>query len=247
MLRRISSNKTSFRPIAFGPGMNIILADQAEDASSTDSRNARGKTTLLLILSYMLGGNLPTQLRSLRGQEWTFNLTLDLAGHEVTASRSIDAGTVLTLAYPRDASTLVEPYLSEGTIRVSDWKDLLGLTLFRLDEPSEAGDRGISVRTLLSYVVRLEPGRDPLKVLPQQPAWSSRQHVAFMLGLDWHRVQALQTVARKLDALSAVATASQEGLLPKSRKRVRAVDPSLRTPTADGGLPVSDRQLPSTG
>lgn len=214
MLRRISSNKTSFRPISFDPGVNIILADRAEDASSTDSRNARGKTTLLLLLSYLLGGNLPTQLRPLQGQGWVFNLTLDLAGHEVTATRSIDAGTVLTLAYPTEASKLVEPYLTEGTIRVNDWKELLGLALFRLDEPSVAGDHGISVRTLLSYVVRLAPGRDPLKVVPQQPAWSSRQHVAFMLGLDWARVRTLQTIARKLDALKAVTTASQEGLLP---------------------------------
>lgn len=214
MLRRLSSNKASFRAINFAPGMNIILADRAEDASATDSRNARGKTTLLLIISYLLGGNLPTQLRPLQGDGWSFSLTLDLAGHVVTASRSIDNGAVLALSYPAEATGVIDPYLTEGAIRVADWKDLLGLTLFRLDDPSTTGDRGISVRTLLSYVVRLEPGRDPLKVVPQQPAWSSRQHVAFMLGLDWHRVQALQTLARKLDALKAVTAASQEGLLP---------------------------------
>lgn len=214
MLHRLVANKDSFQPIDFRPGMNVVLAERAEDAADTDSRNARGKTTLLLILNYILGGNLATQLKPLQGRDWTFSLTLDLFGSEVTVSRSLDAGSVLGVEHSPEVKTVLSAYVEEGTIRLDSWKELLGLAFFQLDGGEAQGRYGLSVRTLLSYVIRVEPGKDPLKVIPQQPAWSSRQHLAFMLGLDWHRVQTLQEIARKMDALSSLTTASSQGLLP---------------------------------
>src|SRR4051812_11248141 len=124
MLLRIHANKESFVPIDFVPGMNIVLAEQAEDAASTDSRNARGKTTLLLILNYLLGGNLPSQLRPLRGDDWEFTLTLTLGGHDVSVTRSLDNGSTLGFRYPAEGEALFRQYSSEGAIRLEDWKDL---------------------------------------------------------------------------------------------------------------------------
>ena len=213
MLRRITANKPSFLPINFTDGMNIVLADEAEDAVETDSRNAQGKTTLLLIINYLLGGNLASQLKPLQGQDWQFSLTLDLISGQVTVSRSLDAGNSLEIHATSDIEEIVSAYADGTTIRLDAWKDLLGLALFRLEPNDESGRYGLSVRTLLGYVVRTEAAKDPLKTFPQQPAWSSRQHLSFMLGLDWRRVQSLQEVGRKLDALGAVATAQEAGLL----------------------------------
>ncbi len=214
MLRRLAANKDSFQAIDFRPGMNVVLAERADDASDTDSRNARGKTTLLLILNYMLGGDLAKQLKPLQGRDWSFSLTLDLFGSEVTVSRSLDAGSTLSVEHQPEIKTTLSAYLEEGNIRLDAWKELLGLAFFRLDDVEAKGRYGLSVRTLLSYVIRVEPGKDPLKVIPQQAAWSSRQHLAFMLGLDWRRVKTLQEITRKLDALSALSTAGAQGLLP---------------------------------
>ena len=215
MLRRLWSNQTSFQPIDFHEGMNVILADQDPDAAQTDSRNARGKTTVLLIINYLLGGNLAGQLRPLQGQEWTFSLSLDLLDGQVTVSRSLDTpSAVLAIQSTDNLSELMAAYVDEGSIPLDSWKELLGLALFRLDHAEDAGRYGLSVRVLLSYVVRTEPGRDPLKAFTNQPGWSSRQHLAFMLGLDWHRVRSLQDLSRKLDALGAVTTAQEAGLLP---------------------------------
>lgn len=215
MLRRLWSNQTSFPPIDFHEGMNVILADQDPEAAQTDSRNARGKTTVLLVINYLLGGNLAGQLRPLHGQNWTFSLSLDVLDGQVTVSRSLDTpSAALAIQSTDNLRELMSTYADEGSISLDAWKELLGLALFRLDDAEDTGRYGLSVRVLLSYVVRTEPGRDPLKAFTNQPAWSSRQHVAFMLGLDWHRVRSLQDLSRKLDALGAVTTAQEAGLLP---------------------------------
>jgi uncharacterized protein YydD (DUF2326 family) len=63
----------------------------------------------------------------------------------------------------------------------------------------------------------MDSPRDPLKVMPQQGATSSRQHVAFLLGLDWEIIQDLSGIKKGLDQLKAITAASQEGLVTTLR------------------------------
>jgi uncharacterized protein YydD (DUF2326 family) len=217
MIRRLSANRPEFRPIEFKAGFNAIVADQAPDASETDSRNARGKTTTLLVINYLLGGNLPRQLRPLADEGWAFTLSLDFLGHEVEVTRALKGGTRLEIRFPVELEAALGDYVSEGRIHVDDWKALLGLALFRLEPTDTEGSYSLSPRMLLSYVVRIDPGRDPLRAFPQQPAWSSRQHVAFMFSLDWQVVRRLQKINRDSETLAAVALATQELDLPSFR------------------------------
>lgn len=111
----------------------------------------------------------------------------------------------------------LRPYLDENaTISVDDWKFLLGLGLFALDQVPEQGDRGISPRTLLSYVIRIEAAKDPLKIIPQQPAWSSREHVAYLLNLNWELVRDLSRLEEDSDTYKAIARATKKNLLPRA-------------------------------
>lgn len=214
MLKRLAANKPDFRPIVFKDGLNVILAEQAPNASSTDSRNARGKTTLFHIVRFMLGGNLPKQLAPLKRDGWEFTLTLELFGEDVTVTRKLGSGTKLDVSYSPELKTVLELYVEEGQIHVDSWKELLGLAFFSLDEEKSSGSFGLSARTLLSYVIRVDSGADPLKAFPLQPAWSSRQHLAFMFGLDWHVIRDLQEIGQKSDALRAISSAADQGLLP---------------------------------
>lgn len=214
MLKHLRANKSEFRPITFKEGLNVILADQAPGASSTDSRNARGKTTLFHILRFLLGGNLPKQLTPLKKDGWEFSLTLQLFGEEVTVTRRLSSGTRLDITYSPALKTILELYVEEGQIHVDSWKELLGLAFFSLDQEKTDGSYGLSARTLLSYVIRVETGSDPLKAFPLQPAWSSRQHLAFMFGLDWQIVRNLQVIGQRADALTAISSAADQGLLP---------------------------------
>ncbi|WP_375001129.1 DUF2326 domain-containing protein [Aeromicrobium sp. CTD01-1L150] len=213
MLRRISSNKSTFTPIDFKSGLNVVLAERSEAAGTTDSRNARGKSTLLHILHFMLGGDAARQLNGLRNEGWRFQLDLDLLGAQVSVTRGLDDPGTLDIEYPAAMTESVSLFLTEGRLKASDWKDLLGLALFGLEPEVSARSYGISVRTLFNYVIRMDPGKDPLKVIPVQPAWSSRQHVAFMLGLDWEDVYGLREVNRDIDSLKAVDEALARGLI----------------------------------
>ncbi|MEU8948908.1 DUF2326 domain-containing protein [Streptomyces sp. NPDC048489] len=217
MLRRISANSDSFIPVDFQPGFNVVLADRAPDATDKHSRNARGKTTLIQVVNYCLGGNLHKSLMPLGERDWSFTLTLDIFGATVTATRPVKRGGRLQLGFPGLLETILRPYLDENsTISVEDWKFLLGLTLFSLDRVAETGERAISPRTLLSYVVRTEAVKDPLKIIPQQPAWSSREHVAYLLNLNWEIVRELSQLEDKSETYKAIARATKNNLLPQS-------------------------------
>ncbi len=217
MIRRLTANREEFRPITFAEGFNVVVAEQAPDATETDSRNARGKTTTLNIINYLLGGNLARQLRPLADEGWSFTLTLDLFGREVEVTRALKGGTRLGVRYPQELKFALSSYVVEGQVHVNDWKALLGLALFRLEPTDTDGTYSLSPRTLLSYVVRIDPGRDPLRAFAQQPAWSARQHVAFLFGLEWQVVRRMQKINRSSETLAAVALATEELELPSFR------------------------------
>lgn len=217
MFIRLSANHEEFQPINFRPGFNAIVADRAEDSTEQDSRNARGKSTLLMLMNYVLGGNQHKSLRPLADDGWEITLDLEMFNGQVSATRALGSGRKLTIQADGDARNVVAPYLVEGQIAVDDWKDLLGLGLFRLEPSTEEISGGISVRTLLSYVIRTDTPKDPLKVIPQQSATSSREHVAFLLGLDWEVVHELAKINKGLDQLKAINAATREGLVTTLR------------------------------
>jgi len=217
VLLRLSANHDEFVPVHFKPGFNAIVAERAQDSTEQDSRNARGKSTLLMLLNYALAGNLHRSLRPLAEDEWGISLTLQMFGGTVTVTRSLSRGQRLRVAADGEAEAMIAPWLSEGQITVDDWKDILGLALFRLEPLTQETPGGISVRTLLSYVIRTDTPKDPLKVIPQQAATSSREHVAFLLDLDWQVIHDLAGINKGLDQLKTITAASREGLVTTLR------------------------------
>ncbi|WP_455835602.1 DUF2326 domain-containing protein [Pseudarthrobacter siccitolerans] len=214
MLRRLQANQPTFEPISFRQGLNVIVAEQAPNAGSTHTRNAKGKTTLLHVIKFMLGGSLPKQLKPLQTSGWEFSLTLDLFGEEVTVTRNLASPSRLGIEFSPEIKTTLELYVEQGTIHVDSWKELLGLAFFSLDEDKSSGPFPLSTGVLLAYAIRIEPGADPLKAFPLQPAWSARQHLAFMFGLDWRLIQKMQDISKNAETLTAVSAAVEQGLLP---------------------------------
>lgn len=191
------------------------MAERSPEATEKHSRNARGKTTILQIINYCLGSNLPSSLRPLADDDWVFTLTLDLFGDQVSVTRSLKSGSRVSPTYSQISAPVIETYLDEnGTISVNDWKFLLGLGLFGLDVEQEDSNYRISPRTLISYIFRIDAVKDPLKIIAQQPAWSWRAHVAFLLGLDWRLVRDLAKLNKESDTFQALQYATSEQLLP---------------------------------
>lgn len=215
MLRRISANRDTFQPIDFVDGFNVILAERGPEATDQHSRNARGKSTLLHVINYCLGANLASSLRPLVDDDWSFTLTLDLFGGRVSASRGLKGGNKLRIEFDDTSGRVIDSYLDEqGQISLDDWKFLLGLGLFGLDVESDDKSFRLSARTLISYVFRTDNSRDPLKVVPQQPAWSSREHISYLLDLDWKIVRDLAKLNKEAETYKALQYAASENLLP---------------------------------
>lgn len=217
MLVSLSANRAEFRPITFQPGFNSVVAERAPDSTDQDSRNARGKSTLLSILNYVLGGTFDKKMQPLADDGWEFTLELELFGGTIRATRALAAGKKLSVAGTGAATEIIAPYLVEGQIGVEDWKDLLGLGLFRLEPSEEKISGGISVRTLLSYVIRTDAPKDPLKVISVQSATSSREHIAFLLDLDWNVILDLANVEKGLKQLKTITAAARDGLVTTLR------------------------------
>jgi len=214
---RLSVNQEDVKPIDFQPGFNAIVAERAHDSTDQDSRNARGKSTMLMLMNYVLAGSLHKSLRPLADDGWEVTLTLEMFGGTVAATRSLASGRRLTIAAQGPAREMINPWLTEGEITLENWKSLLGLALFRLEPAAEDEGGGLSVRTLLSYVIRTDTPRDPFKVIPQQGATSSREHVAFLLGLDWRVIHDLANVKKGLEQLKVITAATKEGLVTSLR------------------------------
>lgn len=218
MIHSLRANKPQFKSISFRAGFNVVLAERDPAATDRHSRNARGKTSLLSVIDYVLGGNLASNLAPLAEEGWAFTLELDMFGHRVRATRSLASGTVVELTYPTEAAPIFEPYVSQGSVAIDDWKGLLGLANFKLEPSPEATRSAVSVRTLLKYVVRTSVPSSPLKILPTQSGASTRLHVAYMLDLNWGLVERLNDLKAQLEDLKSVSRVVDghvlEGMIP---------------------------------
>src|SRR5258706_7116887 len=79
MLRQLGASHPDFKTIDFRPGLNILVADTTSTSTETDSRNSAGKSSMIELLHFLLGGSgdkdsLPAH-RALR--DITFRLRLD--------------------------------------------------------------------------------------------------------------------------------------------------------------------------
>ena len=110
MIHRIFANKPSFREVRFRPGLNIVLAERTEAATSGDSRNGVGKSTLIEIIHFCFGASADAG-KGLRRPElagWAFSIDFDLRAMRLTATRATsDPGRVVVS--DADTSWPVEP------------------------------------------------------------------------------------------------------------------------------------------
>ncbi len=97
-LLAVTSSDRRFRTVRFKPGFNLVLANKSPGSTTKDSRNGVGKTTLIEIIDFCLGGN-PSEDQVLGSPElanWDFTLELTLRGEAYSVTRSLaDASSVM--------------------------------------------------------------------------------------------------------------------------------------------------------
>ncbi len=216
-LLQLTSNKESFKHVIFKPGLNLVLADRTEKSSATDSRNGVGKTTLLQIIDYCLGGRIleGDSLYKLGGKEWEFTLDLEVSGHTLAITRSVDASEVDIVGDGTYTLGLTDkPDAGGVVIGPGEWSDWLGANCFGLPLRADRIPNAPAFRGLLRHFLRFRDDayNSPFKTFGSQPPVQIQAENAFLLGLNWEYAVEWQRLKDRDKTLRALSGADVEEL-----------------------------------
>lgn len=171
-LIELSANKSSFKTIAFKPGINIILGKMSS-SDSQNTYNGVGKTLLLKLIHFCLGSKPEDAFKkALAG--WIFTLRFEINDVSYSVTRSIDShGKVL---------------FCEREISLEEYTRILGEQLFLLEDKIPY----LTFRNLVKRFLRLSrEGYNRFDVVDSgdviQPA-NSEVANSYLLGLDVDRI-----------------------------------------------------------
>jgi uncharacterized protein YydD (DUF2326 family) len=214
MIHRLWASDPRFKTLSFGPGLNILLADRHEQATDSDTRNGVGKSSFVLLLHFLLGGNAGKSSLFTTGEigSWRFGLDFDLGRSRTTVERTGAASSKFLVASAAlDNTGQLDVGPGHEVVNQSDWLGVLRRTWFRLE-----GEAGPSARSLLSYFMRrVEDGgfQDPFKHNYQQSPSDYQPAVSFLLDLDWRLAERWEDVRQQEKTVHALANALKEGRL----------------------------------
>lgn len=216
MIHRIYADDPRFKDLSLGPGLNILLADKSPGATSKQTRNGAGKSSMLAVIHFVLGSSDRDKLFTAGPlQEIRFGLEFDLAGSLIRAERSGRPRSGVRVSGDFSGWPIVpkKPKKAEHfEISVEDWKLVLGQQMFGL-APDAAKDR-LKFRALLPYFVRTSGGMtDPLKHFAQQNLADSQILLSFLLGLDCSLPQQWQRVREQEEHFEQLKKSQSAGFL----------------------------------
>lgn len=211
-LVQLTANHPTFKPVTFRNGLNVILAVRTDQSGATDSRNGVGKTTLINIIDFCLGGSVRDgdALARVTGHGWEFTLTLSHGDREVAITRALDDSTDVRAA--GEISLLVEDAKSALKPRPITLRQLstgLGTLAFNLDEEDREVKFGPSFRSLFTHLARWRTSAfaSPLEGFARQKTWQTQVNNSFLFGLNWRLAaerEELRSRDRNLKAAAAV-------------------------------------------
>lgn len=227
MIRRISANQASFRPIEFSPGLNIVLADRTETSTGKDSRNGLGKTTLIEIIHYCLGSTTRKDqaLQSSDLKDWAFTAELEVAGGRVKVTRTVEDPKRVLLEGVKPVGSIrpkTDADSGMNVLSIEPWTRWLGHHCFGLSpEPAEQ-KYAPTFRSLIAYFIRTGLGAflTPFKVFPQQKTQQTQTENTFLLGLNWEDARDWQLIRDKSASFKALKQAQKHGALGGDGKSV---------------------------
>ena len=229
MIHSITANHSSFNPVEFTPGLNVILADRTETSTQKDTRNGLGKSTLIEIIHFCLGSNVQKGQGLSIGplRDWEFTLEITLAGNRVKVTRAVAKPNIFVI----DGTTtgwIDQPDREDMfgnkpiKLKLDQWRAHLGWALFGLSPSDEPHSYTPSFRSLLSYFIRLgnDAYDDPFRHTRQQQPWDVQLHVGFLLGLNWENAARWQELKDQEKGVKAFSQAIKSGVTEYARGSV---------------------------
>lgn len=215
MIHRIYSSLSSFKNLEFNSGLNVLLAEKSEGATSRQTRNRAGKTSLLEIVHFLTGGNIneKTPFQAHKLQDLKFGMEFDLSGETVTIERLNKKRTGFKL--------------NDSAISAKKWRNQLGKDMFGLSDDSDKEGRTPTFRSLFAYFVRRQLSAafiTPEKQAAMQTPADYQMALMYLMGIDWHIARDWQGVRdreRNLDELKKAAKSGAFGSIIGSTAELR--------------------------
>ena len=197
MIKAIRCDQASFQDIQFHEGLNVVLADRVDTSTEKDLRNGLGKSTLIEIIHFCLGGKARKDggIFSVKVMGWSYTLDMIIQGRELTVSRNTEKPHTVTVtsSFNYEDASVIDEGVSEKVLSISAWNDFLGKVLFDL-YPDDLRLYQPTFRSLISYLIRA--GKDsystPFEQHRKQLEWDKQINNAFLLGLAWEDASDLQ-------------------------------------------------------
>lgn len=224
MILGVRANRDEFNTVKFSDGFNVLVADATRQSTEKDSRNGLGKTTLLNIIHFCLGGNeKPNEgLCSPKLEGWDFSVDFRIKNEIVAVMRSGDmTGDVLIEAsdawfnevigagHYREPLQQIMNFSSASQLqqmKVKEWISVLGWGMYGLDSQSAA-----TFRNLISYDIRRNQFENPFENYPRQFMKDVQVSNTFMLGLNWQHAVKWQSLKDKKKDVDAIKRAVKDG------------------------------------
>lgn len=216
MLKVVYSDFPGFKRAEFHAGLNLVLAERAKDSSNKKTRNGEGKSSLVELINFLLGGDASkgSPIRKKPLVDYFFGLELNVSGRDITIERT---GRAQRRIYVRKGVEHFDVDVDEqgrNYISVDEWKRFLGASYFALPRGEVAKDAYPSFRALFSYFARTDGGfSTPSKYFAQQSSGSVQVTLSYLLGLDWSIAKEFDQVRHKEKLIKALNDAANEGVL----------------------------------
>lgn len=224
LVKLINENNEVIKSITFHTGLNVVLADIALDnskRSDKNSRNGAGKTSLIEIIDFCLGGSIKT-LNSPVIENWTYALEIDIYNTTYTIYRhASDSKKIYFLGGDFSKWDVKPVKINSDSVsnigyayymKEDDWKDFLGRYLFSLDNTA-SNKYYPKYRSIIPYFIRYNEGAflDPFKYFKTQKAWQSQIYNAYLLNLNWEYAITMQNLKDEKEMITKLKNATKNG------------------------------------
>ena len=202
MIHRLYSSLPSFKNLDFRQGLNVLLAEKSEGATSRQTRNRAGKTSLIEIVHFLTGANIDKKslFRARELEDVSFGMSFDLSEERVTIERQNKKGVGLRLNDNRTSAT--------------EWKERLGWDMFGLARTADDEGRSPTFRSLFAYFARRATSGaflTPEKQASMQGTGDYQMALMYLFGLDWTIARDWQSVRDREKTLDELKKAAKSG------------------------------------
>jgi uncharacterized protein YydD (DUF2326 family) len=186
--------------MTFSQGLNVVVADRRPSSTDKQTRNRRGKSSLVGIFDYLFGSD-DFLTDSAATHEHTFGITFDVRGRDLSVSRSPDTNNEVVIEGKAPPELKVEVDADGRTLAsVKSWRAYLGYAFFGLPivRENEWKKHAPSYRNLIAYFIRSANAfTHPEANGPQQKDVQKQLAISFFLDFDWRIAQSFEDVREK--------------------------------------------------